>query len=64
MESAEDFVGILAADWQQEERDVDQVAAEGLLMASKVEVSASAPPELMYQMALQLQHLEWFPHFD
>lgn len=46
--SVEDFVDIPAADWLQEERDVDQVEEEVLLKAWKE--AAFAPPELLNQM--------------
>ena len=66
--SAADFDDMLAVDWQQEERDVDQEGEEEPLMALKVEEAAFALPELMHQeefvMASQPQHQEWFLHFE
>lgn len=68
-ESVEDFVDIPAADWQQEEMDVDQEEEEDLQKAWNLEVIAFGPPEQMHQeieliMASELQHQESFPHFD
>lgn len=67
--SAADFDDMLAVDWQQEERDVDQEGEEEPLKALKLEEIAFALPELMHRemkliMASQLQHQEWFLHFE
>ena len=68
-EPVEDFVDIPAADWQQEEMDVDQEEEEELQKEWNLEEIAFGPPEQMHQemkliMASELQHQEWFPHFD
>ena len=62
--SAENFVDIPVADCQQEEKDVDPVGEEVLLKALNPEEVAFALLEPMNQMALQLQHQEWFLHCD
>lgn len=65
----EDFVDMLAAGLTKEEMGEDLVEEEEPpLKALKQEEDASALHELMYQemewlMAMQLQPLEWFPHF-
>lgn len=62
-ESAVDSAEIPAADWLQEERDVDQEEEVGLPEALKAEEAASAPPAMTHQemeliVALQFQLLE------
>ncbi|KAA8550675.1 hypothetical protein F0562_002359 [Nyssa sinensis] len=65
---AEHFVEMLAADWQQEEMDVDQAGGEEPPKALRHVEAASAllglkDQEMEQIMALRLQHPELFPHF-
>lgn len=69
VESAGDFADRLAADWQQGGRDVDPEGEVEPLKPLNLDEPASALPELLHQemkwtMALQLQHPEWFLHFE
>lgn len=57
-----------AADWEQEERDVDLVGEEEPPKVVKLNEAASVHPEMHQEKewieASQPQHLEWFPHFE